>query len=173
MECPLGRRERQAPALRQLREGPADDVPALLDVAGNFALSGRPPLEVLADATVASLMRGKWATVYPFATATAVLAEHQAHLMAEGAAAVDTTWHFEHDTRGLRPYLDSDACRSVIASPLRTERQASGRIRHWGWITLPDEAEPRILRVVTLEDGSTILTAFLDRNFLRKWRRSR
>ena len=64
-------------------------------------------------------------------------------------------------------------CRSVIASPLRTERQENGRIRHWGWITLPGEAEQRILRVVTLEDGETIHTAFPDRNFLRRWRRSR
>ena len=84
-----------------------------------------------------------------------------------------TTTYFEHNVRRLRPYIDPDMCRSVIASPLRTERQANGRIRHWGWITLPGETERRILRVVTLEDGETILTAHLDRNFLRKWRRSR
>lgn len=140
----------------------------LLDVAGNFPPSSRPPLEVLVDATIASLMRGRWATVYPFATATAVLAEYQAHWLAMG-----TTWHFEHDVRRLRPYIDPDMCRSVIASPLRTERQEDGRICYWGWTTLAGEAEQRILRVVTLEDGETIHTAFLDSNFLRKWRRSR
>lgn len=64
-------------------------------------------------------------------------------------------------------------CRSVIASPLRTERQANGRIRHWGWITLAGETEPRILRAVTLEDGETIHNAFIDSEFLRKRRRSR
>ena len=142
-----------------------------LDVAGDFASSSRPPLEVLVDATVASLMRGSWATVYPFATATAVLAEYQSHLL-EGTA-VATTPYFEYDVRRRRPYLDLDMCRSVIASPLRTERQATGRISHWGWITLAGEAEPRILRVVTLEDGKTIHNAFIDSNFLRKWRRSR
>ena len=145
----------------------SDDCSAL-DAAGGFAHASRPPLDVLVDATITSVVRGDWGgAVYPFATATAVLAEYQAHWLAVG-----TTWHFEHDVRRLRPYIDPDMCRSVIASPLRTERQADGRIRHWGWITLPGEAEPRILRVVTLEDGETILTAFLDRNFPRKWRRS-
>jgi hypothetical protein len=32
-------------------------------------------------------------------------------------------------------------------------------------ITLPNEDNPRILRVVTLEDGMTIHNAFIDRNF--------
>ena len=139
------------------------------DAVGGFAHANRPPLEVLVDATIASVMRGRWgSTVYPFATATAVLAEYQAHWLAMG-----TTWHFEHNVRRLRPYIDPDMCRSVIASPLRTERQEDGRICYWGWTTLVGEAEQRILRVVTLEDGKTIHTAFLDSNFLRKWRRSR
>jgi hypothetical protein len=43
--------------------------------------------------------------------------------------------------------------------------QDDGRIRHWGRVTLQDEAKPRILRVVTLEDGVTIHNAFLDRDF--------
>ena len=45
----------------------ADDCSAL-DAAGGFAHAARPPLEVLADATMTNLMRGSWATVYPFAT---------------------------------------------------------------------------------------------------------
>jgi hypothetical protein len=50
---------------------------------------------------------------------------------------------------------------AVLAAPFRTQRQADGRIRHWGWV-------PRLLRwlrVVTLEDGCTVHNAFLDRRF--------
>ena len=78
-----------------------------------------------------------------------------------------TTWHYEHDTRPKRGYLSEAMCRRIIAAPLRTEVQADGRIRFWGEVTLPDEAEPRILRVVTLPDGETIHTAFIDRGFRR------
>jgi hypothetical protein len=49
----------------------------------------------------------------------------------------------------------------VLAAPFRTERQADGRVRYWGWV-------PRLgrwLRVVTLKDGATVHNAFLDRRF--------
>ena len=78
-----------------------------------------------------------------------------------------TTWHFEHDVRPDRPYLDIDDCRRVIAAPLHSEVQADGRVRFWGEVTLPGESEPRIMRVVTLEDRETIHTAFIDRDFRR------
>ena len=48
--------------------------------------------------------------------------------------------------------------------------QADGRIRHWGVVLLPNEAKPRILRVVTLEDGITLHNAFIDRNFREETR---
>jgi hypothetical protein len=44
-------------------------------------------------------------------------------------------------------------------------RIEDGRIRFWGEIELPGEDAPRILRVITLEDGETIHNAFIDRNF--------
>jgi len=53
----------------------------------------------------------------------------------------------------------------VLAAPLRQEVQSDGRIRYWGKIALADETEPRILRVVTLEDGETVHNAFFDRKF--------
>jgi hypothetical protein len=40
-----------------------------------------------------------------------------------------------------------------------------GRLRFRAAITLAGESEPRVLRVVTLEDGETAHNAFLDRNF--------
>jgi hypothetical protein len=56
-------------------------------------------------------------------------------------------------------------CAAVIAEPIRRFVQDDGRIRHWGVAYLQGEAEARILRVVTLDDGKTIHNAFFDRNF--------
>lgn len=78
-----------------------------------------------------------------------------------------TTRYFEHRVRSKRPEVDPAWCLAVIAEPLSTEMQPDGRIRFWGEVTLPDETEPRILRVVTLEDGATIHNAFLDRGYRR------
>ncbi len=64
-----------------------------------------------------------------------------------------------------RPYLTLAMCMEVVAKPIRKSVQEDGRIRHWGMVSLPNETEPRILRVVTLEDGVTIHNAFPDRNF--------
>lgn len=50
---------------------------------------------------------------------------------------------------------------AVLAAPVRTERQADGRFRHWGWVS----ELGRYLRVVTLDDGETVHNAFLDRRF--------
>ena len=61
------------------------------------------------------------------------------------------------DRRGIAP----DMILSVLERPHRAERQAGGRIRHWGWVP----ALNRWLRVVTLEDGETVHTAFMDRGF--------
>jgi hypothetical protein len=76
-----------------------------------------------------------------------------------------TTRYFEEQVLRKRPYLTLENCRAVLAAALRIEVQDDGRIRHWGHVTLPDEAETRILRVVTLEDGETIHNAFLDRGY--------
>lgn len=76
-----------------------------------------------------------------------------------------TTRYFDEQVRRKRPYLTVGMCESVLAGPLRREVQGDGRVRHWGRVALPGEAEMRILRVVTLEDGETIHNAFLDRGF--------
>ena len=52
-------------------------------------------------------------------------------------------------------------CEAVIKNPLRKEVQSDGRIRYWGFVLELD----KILRVVVLEDGSTIHNAFMDRGF--------
>lgn len=64
--------------------------------------------------------------------------------------------------RTLTPYLRRQWCVDVVMAPIRTERQPDGRIRFWGFIL---ELPGYYLRVVTLEDGTTIHNAFLDRRF--------
>ena len=76
-----------------------------------------------------------------------------------------TTRYFDEQVLRKRSYLTLDLCRAVLANPLRRQVQDDGRIRHWGEVTLPGEPSPRILRVVTLEDGATIHNAFLDRGY--------
>ncbi len=75
------------------------------------------------------------------------------------------TRYFTEQILRKRPYLTLAMCEAVVSSPLRKAPQNDGRIRHWGKVNLPNEPEPRILRVVTLEDGVTIHNAFPDRNF--------
>lgn len=76
-----------------------------------------------------------------------------------------TTRYFDEQVLRKRPYLTVEMCRKIVEAPLRLVVQGDGRIRHWGRVTLPNELEARILRVVTLEDGETLHNAFLDRDF--------
>ena len=78
---------------------------------------------------------------------------------------MSTPRYFEEQVLRKRPYLSIEICRAVLARPLRREVQADGRIRFWGRASLPGGSRPRILRVVTLADGTTIHNAFLDRGF--------
>lgn len=75
------------------------------------------------------------------------------------------TRYFNEQVLRKRPYLTLAMCRAVIAWPIHRQVQSDGRVRYWGPVILPNEAEPRILRVATLEDGTTLHNAFIDRNF--------
>ena len=76
-----------------------------------------------------------------------------------------TTRYFEEQVLRKRPYIERDWCAAVLASPLRTVRQDDGRLRFWGEVRRAGETAPRVLRVVTLEDGETVHNAFFDRNY--------
>ena len=76
-----------------------------------------------------------------------------------------TTRYFEEQVLRKRPYIRREWCEHVLNAPIRREVQNDGRIRLWGPISQAGETRPRILRVVTLEDGETIHNAFFDRNF--------
>ena len=72
-----------------------------------------------------------------------------------------TTRYFKERILPKRPYLKIEWCELAIQSPTRRESQPDGRIRYW--IFIPELG--KYLRVVTLEDGTTIHNAFPDRNF--------
>jgi len=75
---------------------------------------------------------------------------------------MQTTDYFRNDVMVKRPYIKTEWLELALTSPLRREVQADdGRIRHWIWI----EELNRYLRVVTLEDGTTVHNAFPDRRF--------
>lgn len=72
------------------------------------------------------------------------------------------TNYFEQEVLQKRPYLKKEWCIRVIENPLKIEPQEQNRFRFWGMI---EEMDNRYLRVVTLEDKTTIHNAFFDRRF--------
>lgn len=75
---------------------------------------------------------------------------------------METTNYFRNDVMVKRPYIKTEWLELALNNPVRREVQADdGRIRHWVWI----EELGRYLRVVTLEDGTTVHNAFPDRRF--------
>jgi len=75
------------------------------------------------------------------------------------------TRYFEEQVLRKRPYIARSWCIDVLRGPIRREVQEDGRIRFWGRVLIPGESRHRFLRVITLEDGETIHSAFFDRNF--------
>ena len=73
-----------------------------------------------------------------------------------------TRYYEASRSKAGRAAIDYQDVAAVLAAPFRTQRQADGRMRHWGWV-------PRLhrwLRVVTLEDWhAAVRNAFLDRRF--------
>ena len=75
---------------------------------------------------------------------------------------MESTDYFRNDVLVKRPYIKIEWLKLALSNPLRKETQTDdGRIRHWVWIVELD----RYLRVVTLEDGTTVHKAFPDRRF--------
>ena len=79
-----------------------------------------------------------------------------------------TTRYFDEQVRRKRPYIELTWCVQAVHAPLHREKQADGRLRFWGEVTVPGKSGPRYLRVVTLEDGETIHNAFFDRRFRKE-----
>jgi len=72
------------------------------------------------------------------------------------------TAYFENEVLRKRSYLKKEWCIRVLENPVKIEAQEKNRYRFWGMI---QELQGRVLRVVTLEDKTTIHNAFFDRGF--------
>jgi hypothetical protein len=72
-----------------------------------------------------------------------------------------TTDYFETSVRIRRPSIKQEWIEDVLVNSIRTQVQANGRIRHWGYI----KDAGKYLRVITEADGETVHNAFFDRRF--------
>jgi hypothetical protein len=72
------------------------------------------------------------------------------------------TEYFEKEVLRKRPYLKKEWCIEVLENPIRVEQQEKNRFRFWGKI---EQHKDKTLRVITLDDKSTIHNAFFDRSF--------
>jgi len=72
------------------------------------------------------------------------------------------TEYFETEVLRKRPYLSKECCIAIVQNPVKVERQEGNRYRFWGTIK---GYEGKLLRVITLEDKTTIHNAFFDRRF--------
>jgi hypothetical protein len=52
-----------------------------------------------------------------------------------------TTRYFEEQVMRKRPYIERTWCARVVASPIRREAQADGRVRYWGAVVDPNFEE--------------------------------
>ena len=81
-----------------------------------------------------------------------------------------TTGYFDNFAAQKHPDIQREWIQSVLTNPVRTEKQFNNRISYWGNISA---AENRVLRVITLEDGTTVHNAFFDRNFYKRQQRGK
>lgn len=72
------------------------------------------------------------------------------------------TEYFKNEVLRKRPYISKKLCITVIKNPVRVEHQEDNRCRFWGIVK---GYEGKYLRVITLEDQTTIHNAFFDRRF--------
>ena len=73
-----------------------------------------------------------------------------------------TTFYFDYTRkRPDRARIKDEWIEFVIQNPEKTEIQNDGRIRKWSKIYEVD----KYLRVILLEDGTTIHNAFFDRSY--------
>jgi hypothetical protein len=74
---------------------------------------------------------------------------------------VETTRYFREQVLRKRPYLKLAWCEEIVRNPMEKTIQIDGRIRYYGYI---EEIE-KYIRVITLEDGTTLHNAFPDRDY--------
>ena len=72
------------------------------------------------------------------------------------------TEYFEKEVLRKRPYIKKEWCIEVLRNFVQAEPQEHNRFRFWAPV---EELGGRYIRVVTLEDKTTIHNAFPDRGF--------
>ena len=72
------------------------------------------------------------------------------------------TDYFENEVMRKRSYIKKEWCIRVLENPVKSESQELNRYRFWAPI---EELGGRYLRVVTLDDKTTIHNVFPDRRF--------
>jgi hypothetical protein len=72
------------------------------------------------------------------------------------------TAYFENEVLRKRSYLRKSWCIDVVENYETMEQQEDNRYRFWKRI---EELDHKYLRVITLEDKTTIHNAFLDRRY--------
>ncbi len=77
---------------------------------------------------------------------------------------IKTTPYFENSVRKRRSFIKDEWIKFVIEKPETVELQPDGRIRRWAYI----EELGKYLRVITLDDGVSVLNAFPDRDYKKK-----
>jgi hypothetical protein len=81
-----------------------------------------------------------------------------------------TTSYFNEFASQKHPEVQQEWIERVLTVPVKKEVQSNNRISYWGNI---EEAEGRVLRVITLADGETVHNAFFDRNFYKQQQRGK
>jgi hypothetical protein len=79
-----------------------------------------------------------------------------------------STNYFNEFASQKHPEVQQKWIERVLVNPVKREAQSNNRISYWGNI---EEAEGRVLRVITLDDGETVHNAFFDRNFYKRQQR--
>ncbi|PSN12499.1 hypothetical protein C7293_19890 [filamentous cyanobacterium CCT1] len=79
-----------------------------------------------------------------------------------------TTAYFDDFASQKHSEVQRQWIQAVLLNPVKIVRQPNVRVSYWG--NIPD-AENRVLRVITLEDGETVHNAFFDRNFYKRQQR--
>ncbi|MFO7630365.1 MAG: hypothetical protein R6W06_12790 [Prochlorococcaceae cyanobacterium] len=82
---------------------------------------------------------------------------------------MEMTAYFRNVVRNKRPEIQERWIVSVLGQPIEEREQSDGRFAFWG---LVPEAGNKALRVITLNDRSTVHNAFFDRGYRKARSRS-
>lgn len=82
------------------------------------------------------------------------------------------TGKFRRRNRFDHAEISDEMVERVLNNPEFVETQPDGRVRYWGQVAPFPDGRLWYVRVVTLEDGETVLTAFIDGRLTRRMRRN-